>query len=83
MYQFRPVSERMQLMRERVRNRIYHVDSERTVIATKAGTGFVKGAFCKSYRLFNKYIYKPFRAVLKIENCSKKHFNQYIYFLQC
>ena len=48
-----------------------------------SGTGFVKGAFCKSYRLFNKYIYKPFRAVLKIENCSKKHFNQYIYFLQC
>lgn len=36
MYQFRPVSERMQLMRELVRNRIYHVDSERTVIATKA-----------------------------------------------
>lgn len=36
MYQFRPISERMQHMRERVRNRIYHVDSERSVLTTKA-----------------------------------------------
>lgn len=36
MYQFRPVSERMKLMHERVRERIFHVDSERSLIVTKA-----------------------------------------------
>ncbi len=36
MYQFRPVSERMKLMRELVRNRVYHIDSENPVIMTRA-----------------------------------------------
>ena len=36
MYQFRPVSERMRVMHERVRERVFHVDSERCRIVTKA-----------------------------------------------
>ena len=36
MYNFRPVSARMQLMHERVRERIFHVDSERSLIVTEA-----------------------------------------------
>lgn len=36
MYQFRPISDRMKLMRERVRNRVYHVDSENSLIMTRA-----------------------------------------------
>ncbi len=36
MYQFRPVSDRMKLMRERIRERTYHVDSETPLIVTKA-----------------------------------------------
>jgi formate C-acetyltransferase len=36
MYKFRPVTERMKLMHERTRERIYHVDSERSLIVTEA-----------------------------------------------
>ena len=36
MYQFRPVSDRMKVMRERTRERIFHVDSERPMIITRA-----------------------------------------------
>ena len=36
MYEFRPVSERMKVMRERTRERIFHVDSERPMIVTRA-----------------------------------------------
>ncbi|MCQ2452833.1 MAG: pyruvate formate lyase family protein, partial [Oscillospiraceae bacterium] len=36
MYQFRPVSERMKIMHERIRERVFHVDSERSLIVTKA-----------------------------------------------
>ncbi len=36
MYQFRPVSDRMKVMHERTRERIFHVDSERPMIVTRA-----------------------------------------------
>ena len=36
MYQFRPVTERMKIMHERVRERYFHVDAERSVIITNA-----------------------------------------------
>jgi formate C-acetyltransferase len=36
MYQFRPVTERMKVMKERVRERIFHVDAERSLIVTRA-----------------------------------------------
>ena len=36
MYQFRPVTERMKVMHERVRDRYFQVDSERSVIITNA-----------------------------------------------
>ena len=36
MYEFRPVSDRMKVMRERTRERIFHVDSERPMIVTRA-----------------------------------------------
>ncbi len=36
MYKFRPVTERMRLMHERVRERVFQVDSERTLIVTRA-----------------------------------------------
>ena len=36
MYQFRPVTERMKTMHERVRERVFHVDAERSLIVTKA-----------------------------------------------
>ncbi len=36
MYNFRPVTERMKLMHERVRERVFHVDSERSLIVTEA-----------------------------------------------
>ena len=36
MYQFRTVTERMRTMHERVRERLYHVDSERCRIVTEA-----------------------------------------------
>ena len=36
MYQFRPVTPRMRLMHERIRERIYHVDAERSLIVTRA-----------------------------------------------
>ncbi|MBR6521867.1 MAG: pyruvate formate lyase family protein, partial [Oscillospiraceae bacterium] len=36
MYKFREVTERMKVMHERVRERIFHVDSERSMIITEA-----------------------------------------------
>ena len=36
MYNFRPVSDRMKIMHERVRERIFHVDCERSMIVTAA-----------------------------------------------
>ena len=36
MYQFRPVTERMRVMHEKVRDRMFQVDSERSMIITKA-----------------------------------------------
>ncbi len=36
MYQFRPVTPRMRLMHERIRERVYHVDAERCLIITRA-----------------------------------------------
>ena len=36
MYQFRPVTDRMQTMHEAIRERIYHVDPERSLIVTEA-----------------------------------------------
>ena len=36
MYTFRPVTDRMRVMHERVRERLFHVDSERCRIVTKA-----------------------------------------------
>ncbi|MBR4691947.1 MAG: hypothetical protein IKP17_04225 [Oscillospiraceae bacterium] len=36
MYQFRPVSDRMKVMHERVRERVFHVDAERSLIVTRA-----------------------------------------------
>ena len=36
MYQFRQVTDRMQTMHEAIRERIYHVDPERSLIVTEA-----------------------------------------------
>ena len=35
MYQFKPISERMQLMHQKVRDRVIQMDAERAMITTK------------------------------------------------
>ena len=66
MYKFRPVTDRMKTMHEAIRERIYHVDPERSLIVTEAN---------KKYETLQKMSQqlkeKSEQLTIKLEKCPK------------